>query len=229
MKKPDLGQELLLLLLLIMPMVYLGIIWPSMPAVMPTNFSIDGVPDRVGNKSDFLLLMTFLFLTNLLLYFLFRYIPHVDEADIDQSDAHLQDMAAFQKKYYQIRFVIHIYLAIFTASIIFMASQHHPFVIERWVFTGVGLLIGVIGIYLKRLQPNYFVGVRTPWTLKSEEIWRETHTMAGNLWFYTGLVVVIAGFFLPVVTGVFLLMFVGAFLAALPFIYSYRLFNTDKG
>jgi uncharacterized membrane protein len=224
MKKPDIGQELLLLLLLILPMVYLGLIWPSLPDVMPTNFSVNGVADRVGNKSDFLLLMTFLFLTNLLLYFLFRYIPHVEKADIDP-----QETVVFRHKYYQIRFMIHIYLAIFTAAIIFMASKGHPFAIERWVFTGTGLLIGTIGLFLRRLEPNYFVGVRTPWTLKSDEIWRETHAFAGNLWVCTGAATIIAGFFLPVVTGTFLLIFIGGILAALPYIYSYRLFNTDKG
>ncbi|SFO14550.1 Uncharacterized membrane protein [Chitinophaga sp. YR627] len=225
MKKPDIGQELLLLLLLVLPMVYLGIIWPSLPSVMPTNFSVNGVADRVGSKSDFLLLMTFLFLTNLLLYFLFRYIPHVE----DEAELHHQEMTLFQRKYYQIRFMIHIYLAIFTAAIIFMASQGHPFVIERWVFTGTGLLIGVIGLFLRKVEPNYFVGVRTPWTLKSEEIWRETHAFAGTLWLCTGAATIVAGFFLPVVTGTFLLIFIGGILAALPYIYSYRLFYTDKG
>lgn len=224
MKKPDIGQELLIVLLLLLPMAYLGIIWPYMPEVMPTNFSLDGVADRVGTRSDFLLLMTFLFLTNLLLYFLFRYIPHVDEAAISSHETGI-----YRRKYYQIRFMIHIYLAIFTSSIIFMASEGHPFVIERWVFTGVGMLIGVLGIFLRRLEPNYFVGVRTPWTLQSDEIWRQTHLMAGNLWLCAGIATILVGFFLPVVTGVFLLIFTGAILAALPYIYSFRLFHTDRG
>lgn len=224
MKKPDIGQELLLLLLLLLPMVYLGVIWPSLPATIPTNFNIEGVPERVGLKSDFLLLMIFLFLTNLMLYFLFRYIPHVEEPTLS-----IEPLKILQAKYYRIRFQIHIYLAVFTSVIIFMVSQGRPFVMERWVFPGVGVLIVGIGFYLRRLQPNYFVGVRTPWTLKSTDIWRQTHQMAGTLWISAGVASVIAGFFMPVVPGVFLLIFLGAILAALPYIYSYRLFNTDKG
>ncbi|SFD10697.1 Protein of unknown function [Chitinophaga sp. CF118] len=224
MKKPDIGQELLLLMLLLLPMVYLGIIWPSLPEIIPTNFSIKGVPERVGEKSDFLLLMIFLFFTNLLLYFLFRYIPHVEEPTFST-----EPLAVLQRKYYRIRFMIHIYLAVFTGAIIFMVSQGQPFVMERWVFTGVGVLIGGIGFYLKRLQPNYFIGVRTPWTLQSPEIWRQTHNMAGTLWMCSGIAMIIAGFFMPVVVGVFILIFLGAILAFLPYIYSFRLFNTDKG
>jgi uncharacterized membrane protein len=224
MKKTDLGQELLILLLLLMPMAYLGIIWPSMPDLFPNNFSVTGIPERLGTKSDFLLLMTFLYLTNVMLYFLFRYLPRVDEKEFPEANLHLQ-----RQQYYRIRFSIHIYLAVFTGVIIFMVSHGRALIMERWVFTGVGILITVIGLYLRKLHPNYFVGVRTPWTLQSNEIWEQTHLMAGNLWMWTGLITILAGFFLPVVTGVFLLLFIGAILAALPFIYSFRLYHTDQG
>jgi len=224
MQKTAVPKELLILLLLLLPMAYLGIIWNTLPAVIPSNFDVNGVPQRVGSKTDFLLLMIFLFLTNLLLYFLFRYLP-----DTDEAGALPQQVAHDQQSYYQIRFMIHIYLAVFTGIIIFMVSRGLPFVMERWTFIGVGLLIALLGLYLKKLQPNYFVGVRTPWTLKSSEVWKKTHIMTGNLWLYTGIVIIIAGFFLAVVTGVFILIFVGAILAALPYIYSFRLYNEDQG
>ncbi|WP_298732142.1 SdpI family protein [uncultured Chitinophaga sp.] len=224
MQKPDIPKELLLLLLLLIPMAYLGIIWNSLPAEIPTNFNLYGTPQHIGSKSDVLLVMIFLFLTNLLLYFLFRYLPTAGEEDVT-----LPATEGHQREYYRIRFMIHIYLAIFTSLIIFMVSQGKTFFMERWAFVGVGLLIALLGGYLKKLQPNYFVGVRTPWTLQSNEIWKKTHTMAGNLWLWTGIVTIIAGFFLPLVTGVFILMFAGAILAALPYIYSFRLFNEDKG
>jgi hypothetical protein len=49
------------------------------------------------------------------------------------------------------------------------------------------------------------------------------------MWLWTGIIVIVAGFFLPLVTGVFVLIFIGAILAALPYIYSFRLDNEDKG
>lgn len=225
MQKPDIPKELLLLLLLLIPMAYLGIIWNTLPAEIPTNYDVSGVPQRIGAKSDILLVMIFLFLTNLLLYFLFRYLPAADEDITEAAPA----TEGHQREYYRIRFMIHIYLAIFTSLIIFMVSRGKTFFMERWAFVGVGLLIALLGGYLKKLQPNYFVGVRTPWTLQRKDIWKKTHTMAGNLWLWTGIVTIVAGFFLPLVTGVFILMFAGAILAALPYIYSFRLFNEDKG
>jgi hypothetical protein len=216
MKQPDLTRELLILALLLVPMAYLAIIWNALPAIIPSG----GL--EIGSKSDFLLLMIFLFFTNALIYFLFRYIPRDD--DVQAASA-----AADHKEYYRIRFLIHSYQALFTCIIIFMVSQGKPFIMERWAFIGVGLLITGIGYYLRKLKPNNYVGVRTPWTLQSDEVWKETHQMASTLWISAGVVIIVAGFFLSLITGVFIIFFAAIVLAALPYIYSFRLYNKDKG
>lgn len=222
MKQTDSSKEIFILALLILPMAYLAIIWNSLPVIIPTNFNAGGVPDRVGGRSDFLLLMIFLFVTNALIYVLFRYIPKIED---DRPSV----IPAEQREYYRTRFLIHTYLALFTCIIIFMVSQGKPFAMERWAFVGVGALITGIGFYLRKLTPNHYVGVRTPWTLQSSEIWTETHRMAGVLWISVGGAIIISGFFLSLVTGVFLIFFAAIVLAALPYIYSFRLYNKDKG
>lgn len=224
MKQTDLVKEVLLLALVILPMVYLGAIWNSLPEIIPTNFNLNGVPDRAGDKSEFLLLMIFLFFTNGLLYFLFRYVPKVGE---DETTA--AEVAAHVRAYYAIRFRIHIYLAVFTSLIIYLVSAGRELFLEKWVFVGVGVLIVFIGFYLRRLEPNNFVGVRTPWTLKDVGIWRETHRVAGLLWIFVGIGIIVGGIFLTVVSGVFLFIFAAGALAALPYIYSYRLFYKTQG
>ena len=216
MKPKDLPKELLILALLLLPMVYLAIVWNQLPQDIPTSFN----PSGVGGKSDFLLLMIFLFFTNGLMYVLFRYVP---------SDNVVKAEDKIHSEYYRTRFIIHIYLAIFTCVIIFMVKKGEPFIMERWAFIGVGVLITGIGLYLRNLKPNYYVGVRTPYTLKSPEIWTETHRMASTLWISAGVVTIIAGFFLSLITGVFIIFFLAIVLAALPYIYSFRLYNKDKG
>jgi uncharacterized membrane protein len=216
MKPKDLPKELLILALLLLPMVYLAIVWNQLPQDIPSSFN----PSGVGGKSDFLLLMIFLFFTNGLMYVLFRYVP---------SDNVIKGEEKIHSDYYRIRFIIHIYLAIFTCVIIFMVKKGEPFIMERWAFIGVGVLITGIGLYLRNLKPNYYVGVRTPYTLQSPEIWTETHRMASTLWVSAGIVTIIAGFFLSLITGVFIIFFLAIVLAALPYIYSFRLYNKDKG
>ncbi|RFS21015.1 hypothetical protein DVR12_16835 [Chitinophaga silvatica] len=216
MKPKDLPKELLILALLLLPMVYLAIIWNHLPQNIPSSFN----PSGEGGKSDFLLLMIFLFFTNGLIYILFRYLPDTNT---------MTTTVAEHKEYYRIRFIIHIYQSIFTCLIIFMVSQGQPFIMERWVFVGDGVLITGIGIYLRKLKPNYYVGVRTAYTLKSPEIWNQTHRMASTLWITAGIVIIISGFFLSLITGVFIIFFVALVLAALPYIYSFRLYYKDKG
>jgi uncharacterized membrane protein len=222
MKHPDYSKELLLIVLLLIPMAYLGIIWNRLPEELATNYLLDGTPEYVGYKGEFLLLMIFLFFTNLLLYFLFRYIPRVDSSPGERESLNGDE-------YYRIRFAIHIYLAVFSCFVILLLQLGYQRGVEKWVFAGVGILIMVLGYYLGKVRPNYFVGVRTPWTLLDNEVWRRTHKMAGSLWIAVGAVMLVAGFFLPVMTGVFLVFVAVVLLSALPYIYSFRLYNRDKG
>lgn len=206
--------------MLLIPMVYLAIVYKSLPEDIPSSFN----PSGVGGKSDFLLLMIFLFFTNALIYFLFRYVPQTSVIADNTAAA-----AARHREYYNIRFLIHIYQLIFTCVIIFMVSQGQPFAMERWAFVGVGVLLTGIGVYLRNLQPNNYVGVRTPYTLQSPEIWTEVHKMASTLWVCVGVAIIVAGFFLSLIAGVFIIFFAAIILAALPYIYSFRLYNQDKG
>jgi uncharacterized membrane protein len=223
MKHPDYLKEILLLVLLLIPMAYLGIIWNRLPFQLATNYTVDGTPEYIGYKGEFLLLMIFLFFTNLLLYFLFRYIPRTeDQVSEAQTPLHLDE-------YYRIRFAIHIYLAVFSCFVVLLLQLGHQRGAEKWAFAGIGLLIAVLGYYLGRLRPNNFVGVRTPWTLLSDAVWTRTHQMAGRLWISVGVVIFVTGFFLPIMTGVFLIFVAVVLLSALPYIYSFRLYNTDKG
>lgn len=55
---------------------------------------------------------------------------------------------------------------------------------------GVGLLLMVMGNYLTRVRHNYFFGIKTPWTLASEIVWRKTHRTGGILFVISGLLII---------------------------------------
>lgn len=54
----------------------------------------------------------------------------------------------------------------------------------------VGALMLVIGNYMGKLRKNFFVGIRTPWTLTSDEVWARTHRLAGWLFMLAGLITI---------------------------------------
>jgi len=72
----------------------------------------------------------------------------------------------------------------------------------------VGLLLAILGNYMGKVRRNFFVGIRTPWTLASEEVWLRTHRVAGGLFAAAGAIVAAAGvlgasrWVLPVSVGI---------------------------
>lgn len=91
----------------------------------------------------------------------------------------------------------------------------------------VGVLFLVLGNYLPRVRPNWWMGVRTPWTLSSDRVWRETHRVAGWTFAIAGIALLLAallpsGVHLWVIGGVVLLT------VAVPVIHSYRLWRRES-
>ncbi len=56
------------------------------------------------------------------------------------------------------------------------------------------------------IKPNYFAGMRTPWTLEDNDTWRATHRLAGKLWFAGGIILTIIALLLPAETGAIVFM-----------------------
>ena len=72
-----------------------------------------------------------------------------------------------------------------------------PVDVSAAVLNGVGVLLAIIGNQLPRIRHTYLVGIRTPWTLASETVWRRTHRLAGPIWLVGGLSIAITGLFTP--------------------------------
>jgi len=60
----------------------------------------------------------------------------------------------------------------------------------------IGLLFIVLGNYLGKIKMNWFMGIRTPWTMSSENVWNKTHRFGGKMFILAGLLM-IAQIFLP--------------------------------
>jgi uncharacterized membrane protein len=67
----------------------------------------------------------------------------------------------------------------------------------RFMAVGLALLLMLPGNFIGRLRPNWFVGIRTPWTLASDEVWRRTHRLAAILMVGGGLVLLPLALLLP--------------------------------
>jgi uncharacterized membrane protein len=81
--------------------------------------------------------------------------------------------------------------------IVLRAALGYPVVMERVLPLGIGILFIVIGNLLPRARPNWFVGIKTPWTLSSDRVWEKTHRLGGRVFVLGGLISVLAALFFP--------------------------------
>ncbi|HWU67642.1 MAG TPA: SdpI family protein [Stenotrophobium sp.] len=90
----------------------------------------------------------------------------------------------------------------------------------------VGVLLMVLGNYMGKLRKNFFIGIRTPWTLASDAVWERTHRLAGWIFVLTGIAMVIATL-AHAMPGWGLLVIVAVLL--IPYVYSFFVYRALEG
>ena len=98
--------------------------------------------------------------------------------------------------------------------------------INAFTAVAVGLLFFYIGILCQHAKRNWFIGIRTPWTLSSDTVWDKTHKIGGKLFKAAGLVTIGGAFFSDYVLFFIIVPVLGV--AAFTLIYSYIEFQREK-
>jgi uncharacterized membrane protein len=93
------------------------------------------------------------------------------------------------------------------------------------IFVAAGLFLVVIGIFLPRIRSNFFMGIRTPWTLSSERSWSRTHRLGA--WLFAGLGVLVAVSAAVPGVGVFLILGGAGSVIVVLFVFSYVVWRAD--
>ena len=93
--------------------------------------------------------------------------------------------------------------------------------IEFVVVAACGLLFAFLGNMMPKIKSNFFMGIRTPWTLSSTDVWNKTHRLGGFLWLFGGLLVFALSFILSGTALFVALMIIIAIMALIPIVMSY--------
>ena len=128
----------------------------------------------------------------------------------------------FSNTYFKLRIILGLFFGIITTVIIYN-TLHHIEKMGLFVPISVFLLFTLIGNYMGTVRQNYFVGIKVPWTLNSEEVWTRTHKMAGKLWFWSGLSGVAS--LLVVKDPIFVIIPIVLIIIVVPVIYSYIIYQ----
>jgi uncharacterized membrane protein len=101
-----------------------------------------------------------------------------------------------------------------------------PVQVERVILASIGLLFVGLGNYLPRIRSNWFMGIRTPWTMDNERVWRATHRVGGRTFVAAGLVMALAAL-LPEPLREWTAGGAIAVAVAVPLVYSYVAYRRD--
>jgi uncharacterized membrane protein len=165
--------------LLIAAMFLAGAIaWPFAPERIPAHWNAYGQIDRYGGKFEGLLMLPLMALG---LYLLLIVVPKLDpgRANYDR----------FRIAYAIIRIAILALLAAIQTVILLVAFGVHV-EMNLVVMPLMGVMLIVLGGVMGKIRPNWFVGVRTPWTLSSKLSWSRTHRLGGWLFILVGLLAI---------------------------------------
>ncbi|HEU0013581.1 MAG TPA: SdpI family protein [Longimicrobium sp.] len=94
------------------------------------------------------------------------------------------------------------------------------------MMAGGGLLMAVFGNFMPRLRSNWWMGIRTPWTLENERVWRATHRL-GGITFVLGGLGMFAAAWLPAPQRTWVMTASVALAAGIPLVYSYVAYRRD--
>jgi uncharacterized membrane protein len=206
-------------LIMLIPALYLGLVWNKIPQQVAMHYDLQGNPDRYGSKNELLTFAFVLIVVNALTYLMLTNIYRIDP----------KRYAADNKgRLQRIAFIVVVFIAGILCLFINSAVSGGLKLSMSLIFAGIGLLFAAIGNYMPNLKPNYFAGLRLPWTLENEDNWRKTHAMAGKLWFGGGLLLAVICLFTPPVTTFIIFFTVTLIIVIIPCIYSYKLYRKQK-
>ena len=213
MTAKSLVQNVLIVLLLGAPFVYAAAIWSQLPNTVPTHFDINGTPNGFSPKKNALYPIVFLMLMGLGVYFLMKNIDKIDPKRANQLPE-----GAFDK-------IGVLVLMLMSGVSIYIIRSMLQGMTGGFLCVLIGFFFAALGHLMSDIKPNYFVGLRLPWTLADDENWRKTHLLTGKLWLGGGLLIALASLFLTTQSAMFLLFGTIAVVVLIPVVYSYRLFK----
>lgn len=205
--------------LMILPIFNLLIVvclLPILPSQIPIHFNYQWQIDSYGSK------LTLLIMPVLLIGFclLFQLLPHIDPLG--------KNYARF-KKNYENTFVALSLFMFGTQFIMVSAAYSVDFIQPDVMFqVMIGLLFMYLGNIFPKIKHNYFMGIKTPWAICSEENWTMTHRFGAKIWFVGGFLAVLMAA-LPQPQRSACLFIDLMIVMIVPVIYSYNYFRKTRG
>ena len=158
-------------------------LYPQMPERMASHWNIKGEVDGYMSKFWGLFLMPF---TLLVLFLFFLLIPKIDP---------LKENIKKFRRYFDIFILLITLFLSYIYLLTLLWNLGIRFDMGKVMIPALGLLFYYTGILTEHAERNWFLGIRTPWTLSNEEVWNKTHKLGGKLFKICGVAALLGIFF----------------------------------
>lgn len=209
-------KHLFAIILILITCVAWAVSWPHLPDTIATHWSSGGKVDGYSSKLYGMISMVGIMIG---LYVFLNVLPKIDPKKANYEK--------FSKGFMMMNNGVLVLLFVGNIDIITSGLGYNLF-INRIPELLVGILFLVIGNYLPQCKPNFFVGIKTPWTLSNEEVWRKTHRFSGKVFVVLGLIMMIS-IFAPASwrTSIILTVVLGG--VVITMLYSYFAYKKEMG
>ena len=206
--------EWLNILMVIMTVVIAGLMYDKLPDPMPTHWNAGGTADGFTPKPWGPFVGPLMMLG---IYLLFLAIPAISPRGFR--------IEGFQRIFTAIKSIIIGFMFALNIAIILIATGF-PVSISKVIPIIIAVMFILLGNLMGKITKNFFVGIRTPWTLASDEVWLLTHRLGGKTFVIGGFVMVIEillGFGSTVILTTIIIA------ALIPVVYSYVAYRRIEG
>jgi uncharacterized membrane protein len=190
------------------------IVYPHLPLMAVSHWSVHGEPNGHLARAWAAFLLPGMML---LFYGLWAFLPRLDP---------IGNIKKFRYVYDFVWFLILAFLA-YVYALMLGANLGWQFNTLTAILPALAVLIFALGSLMPYLHRNWFVGIRTPWTLSSDSVWAKTHKLGGLLFQAAGVLILIATF-APV--GIRIWLIVGPLVVAILWsvVYSYVIYERER-
>ena len=189
-------------------------LYPDLPDPMPSHWNAGGEADGWMPKPWGVAVLPGM---AILMFIIFRVIPHISPKGF-RTESFSEVLNILQ--------VVVVAFSCFVAFLVLFTAKGVDVRMNQMMFGGLGVLFIVLGNYLGKVRKNFFVGIRTPWTLANDEVWMRTHRLAGWTFIVMGIFF-LAGAFVRVPVGWLVSLVV--LLVLVPVVCSYFLYRQVEG
>lgn len=157
--------------------------YSMLPENIITHWNANGDADGSSNKFIGLFLIP---LISLALLILLYFIPKLDP---------LRKNINKFKRYYEFFILLLELFLLYMQFIVILANLGYIPNIIAFLAPAMGILFFFIGVLIEKSKRNWFIGIRTPWTMSNDKVWHKTHALGGKLFKISGIIAILGVFF----------------------------------